>query len=273
MIKVSVSVVVPTYNRSFALSRVLAGLAVQSVAPDQVVVADDGSGDDTEQVISAWRKKVPFPLLHVWQSDDGFRLARSRNRAVAESDADYIIFLDGDCIVFPDFVERHLALAECGRFIAGSRILLNAELTHQVEMLGKPILEWGFWSWVNARVRGQVNRILPLIRFPDARWRLSRALKWQGARGCNLGIWRKDYLAVNGCDESFEGWGHDDAELVSRLIRNGILRKEGRFAVPVLHLWHKESDRRFEEENRLRLDDVIQGRRPIYAAQGIDRYL
>lgn len=270
---IRLAVIVPTYNRPAALDRALESLAEQDTPPVQVIVADDGSGPETAAVVAAWQSRMPCPLLHVWQPDEGFRLARSRNRAAAVAEADYLVFLDGDCVAFPDFVRRHLALAEKGRFIAGSRILLGEALTREVEFgAGRP-QRWGWGHWLLARMRGRVNRLLPLLRLPGRRWRLTRSHRWQGARGCNLGIWREDYVAVNGCDERFEGWGHDDAELVSRLMRYGVLRKEGRFAVPVLHLWHREHDRSNEAENRRRLDEVLNGRRPVRAESGLDQHI
>jgi len=269
---IRLAVIVPTYNRPAALDRVLESLAEQDCPPAQVIVADDGSGPETAAIVAAWQARMPCPLLHVWQPDEGFRLARARNKAVAAAEADYLVFLDGDCMAFPDFVRRHIGQAESGRFVAGSRLLLGEALTREVEFGVLRPQRWGWLSWLLARLHGRVNRLLPLLRLPGRRWRLTRSHRWQGARGCNLGIWRQDYVAVNGCDESFEGWGHDDAELVSRLMRSGVLRKEGRFAVPVLHLWHRESNRNNEAANRLRLDEVLNGSRPRRAERGLDSH-
>lgn len=270
---IRIAVIVPTYNRPAALDRVLESLAAQDTPPAQVVVADDGSGPETAAIVASWQTRMPCPLLHVWQPDLGFRLARARNMAAAVADADYLVFLDGDCIVFSDFVRRHIAQSEIGRFVAGSRILLGEILTREVEFGALRPQRWGWLPWLIARLQGRVNRLLPLLRLPGRRWRLTRSHRWQGARGCNLGIWRQDYVSVNGCDESFEGWGHDDAELVARLMHSGVLRKEGRFAVPVLHLWHRENDRRNESENRSRLDDVLNRTRPVRAEFGFDQHV
>lgn len=269
---IRLAVIVPTYNRPAALDRVLESLAEQDMPPAQVIVADDGSGPETAAIVAAWQARMSCPLLHVWQPDEGFRLARARNKAVAAAEADYLVFLDGDCMAFPDFVRRHIGQAESGRFVAGSRLLLGEALTREVEFGALRPQRWGWLPWLTARIHGRVNRLLPLLRLPGRRWRLARSHRWQGARGCNLGIWRRDYVAVNGCDESFEGWGHDDAELVSRLMRSGVLRKEGRFAVPVLHLWHRESNRNNEAANRRRLDEVLNGGRPLRAERGLDSH-
>lgn len=266
----TISVIVTTYNRPHALDKVLESLASQNVSPLEIIVADDGSGPDTSAVLKTWQGRMHCPLHHVWQPDEGFRAGRVRNQAVVKSSGDYLVFIDGDCIVFPDFILRHIKLAEPDRFVAGNRILLGSNLTKAIELGAERPQYWGIIRWIYERLRGRVNRLLPLARFPGQRWRLFKSRHWQGARTCNLAIWRKNFVAVNGFDEAFHGWGHEDAELVVRLMRNGVLRKEGRFAVPVLHLWHKESDRGNEQKNRRRLQDVIEGRRPVRAQVGMD---
>jgi hypothetical protein len=124
-----------------------------------------------------------------------------------------------------------------------------------------------------ARVRGEVNRLLPLLRLPEGRWRKQRSRRWSGARTCNLAVWREDLLAINGFDEGFEGWGHEDADLVVRLFRLGRRRKQGHFAVPVLHLWHHQNDRSKEPANWARLQQVLGNREAMRATPGLNQYL
>lgn len=267
------SVVVTTYNRSEALSCVLASLSKQDCLPGEVVVADDGSGVETARCIAYWGKRAPFPIHHVWQPDQGFRAAQARNRAVARSKGRYLIFLDGDCLVFPDFVRRHKELAEPGWFVVGNRVLVSADLTGRIVQGKADPLQWDRWRWVLARTRGEVNRLLPLLRWPLLPWRKWQARKWQGARTCNLALWREDFFAINGFDERYQGWGHEDADLTARLFHLGHFRKEGRFAVPVVHLWHPENDRRKEAANLARLQGVLDDRNVVRAARGLDQYL
>lgn len=266
------SVIVTTYNRPDALDCVLRSLAGQTRVPDEVLVADDGSGPDTAARILLWQGRMPFPLHHVWQPDAGFRAAMARNRAAAKATGDYLIYLDGDCMVFPDFTLRHHSLAEAGCFVAGNRLLFNAELTHSILCGDADPLVWSPWHWLSARGRGRVNRLTPLLRLPDGPWRKRRMARWQGVRTCNLGLWRQDLLRVNGFDESFSGWGHEDADLAVRLIRAGIARKDGQFSVPVLHLWHRENPRELEGENYARLMATLNGERGIRSSQGMDQY-
>ena len=89
---------------------------------------------------------------------------------------------------------------------------------------------------------------------------------------CNLAVWRKDLLAVNGFDEEYQGWGLEDSDLAIRLLHAGLRRRSARFAAPVVHLWHRENDRGTLAENRRRLEAVLRSRE-IRARQGLDRYL
>ena len=124
-----ISVIVTTYNREDALAAVLRSLAPQTDADFEVIVADDGSGPGTAALIEAWKAKVGHRVVHVWHEDNGFRAAEIRNRAILASRGAYCIFLDGDCIVRPDFVATHRRLAERGWFVTGNRILLSPALT------------------------------------------------------------------------------------------------------------------------------------------------
>jgi len=264
-----VSVIVTTYQRPRALDRVLASLAEQEVAPAEIIVADDGSGPETAALLRAWQDRMPCPLRQVWQENAGFRAAAIRNRAVAMATGDYLIFLDGDCLTFPDFIWRHRALAEPGFLVMGNRILCSPALTEQIEAGSAMPLRWSGLAWLQARGRGEVNRIFPLARLPGPVWRTLRPWRWRGVRTFNLAVWRADFARVNGFDEIFQGWGHEDADLAVRLMRSGVRRKDGLFALPVLHLWHRPSDRSQEVGNRQRLEERIASGQ-VRAGRGLD---
>jgi len=269
----SLSVIVTTYNRTDALEAVLAGYLDQSDRNFQLVVADDGSGPDTAEAVSRFARSAPFPVLHVWQEDQGFRAAAARNRAIAAAGSDYIVFSDGDCIPLPGFVAGHRRLAEEGWFVTGNRVLLSAEMTGRVLREPGIVRGRGAAAWASGRLRGEVNRLLPLLPLPlPAFFRKAGRNSWEGAMTCNLAAWRPDLLRVNGLDESYSGWGLEDSDLVIRLLRSGVLRKSARFAAPVLHLWHREQDRSALAENRLRLEAILKSDR-VRAARGVDRYL
>ncbi len=268
-----IGVIVTTYNRPDALAAVLEGYLAQTDADFELLVADDGSTQDTADVVHEFRLRAKFPIQHIWQEDEGFRAAAIRNRALAATTADYIIFTDGDCIPPAEFVAAQRALAESGWFLSGNRVLLSEAFTQRVLKDKLPIYAWRKLRMFYSVLCGDINRWLPILRLPNWDWLRKRTpQRWQGAKTCNLAAWRSDLLHVNGLDESYTGWGLEDSDLVIRLLRAGVRHKSGRFSVPVFHLWHPENDRSHLEENRRRLDTVLQATH-IRAALGADRYL
>ncbi|MFO0708113.1 MAG: galactosyltransferase-related protein, partial [Nitrospira sp.] len=134
-----------------------------------------------------------------------------------------------------------------------------------------PIHEWGWEFWFQAWMRRDINRLIPLITLPDGAFRKWSPGRWKGIKTCNLSIWRSDLLRVNGVDESYEGWGLEDSDLVIRLLRSGVRHKTARYAAPVFHLWHREQSRSGLDENRKRLERVLTSH-DIWAIKGLDRY-
>lgn len=252
-----ISIILTTYNREDALEAVLRSLARQTDQDFEVVVADDGSRAETAALIDGWKAKVGHRLLHVWHEDRGFRAAEIRNRAILAASGAYCIFLDGDCIARPDFVATHRRLAEPGVFVAGNRILLSPALTGQV-LRGKLAPEtWGLATWIGQRLRGGVNRVAALLHLPLGPLRRLRQAAWQGVRSANLAVWRADLDRVDGFDAGYSGWGKEDSDIIVRLLRAGVRRKDGAFATGVLHLWHPEADRQRLPANERQLSDVI----------------
>jgi glycosyltransferase involved in cell wall biosynthesis len=266
-----ISVVVTTYNRPDALRAVLGGLLAQADHNIEILVADDGSRDDTGALVRTVAAASRLPVRHVWQEDKGFRAGAVRNRAAAAARGDYLVFLDGDCVPRPDWITQHRALAQRGWMVAGNRILLSEPFTRLVLASGTPIHAFTLAQWEAAARRGDINRTTPLKTYALGPLRRIAARRWQRVRTCNLGVWMNDFRAVNGFDEVFEGWGFEDSDLAVRLINHGTRRKEGAFATGVLHLWHRENDRRFEGANWDRLQQRIAGH-AVLATQGLDRY-
>lgn len=244
-----ISVIITTYNQPDALRLVLLALSQQTQLPDEVIIADDGSSDETRLLIDQLQNQLNYPLQHVWQKNKGFRAARIRNKAVLHTDNNYLIFLDGDCVPFPDFIEKHRLLAEPNWFVAGHRILLEKKFTAKIFKESLPIYQDTSLQWLWHYFQGQSNRLFPLLRIGLNKLRKLRAKHWQGAKSCNLGLWKEDFLTINGFDESFIGWGYEDSDLVIRLIRSRTYRKSGKFAIPVIHLWHPQNDREKEQIN------------------------
>lgn len=267
------AVIITTYNWPAALKVVLAGYLAQQRPPDELIVADDGSTDETRTVIDAFREQAPFEVKHVWHEDNGFRAGTIRNRAIQKSESDYVIFTDGDCIPAPWFLQQHSSLAERNWFLSGNRVLLSKDFSTEVLQNQTPVSTWNLKQWIAARRKRQINRLSPLFRIPMGSWYRRRvAQQWEGAKTCNLSVWKDDLLAVNGFDEDYTGWGMEDSDLVLRLIRNGVYHKDARFAAAVFHLWHAENSRDQLEENQRRLQQLIETDR-IQARIGIDQAL
>lgn len=262
------AVILTTYNRPDALAAVLEGYFAQDAHDFELIVADDGSTGETRALIEERARRAPFPLRHVWQEDRGFRAGAARNRALAATAAEYVIFSDGDCVPPAEFVGRHRALAEPGYFVAGNRILLAEQFTATVLRAHLPIHRWRHGQWIAAWFRREVNRLLPLFALPDGAFRKRSPRRWEGVKTCNLAVWRADLVRVNGFDETYSGWGLEDSDLVIRLTHAGVWHKSGRFAAPVFHLWHREWDRGRLPENQRRLDEILASRR-IEALAGL----
>lgn len=266
-----ISLIVTTYNWPVALQSLLLALNDQGEDFD-VLIADDGSNRETADMLEKIGQKLDYPWQHVWQEDRGFRAAKIRNKAVAQAVGEYVIFLDGDCIPSSTFVRRHRAFAESGFWVTGNRMLLNEGFSKRVVTDLLSIEKKSFSYWCQRRLAGDCNRLLPLLHLPLMAIRKWHPQSWKGAKTCNLAMWKKDFFAVNGFDESYEGWGYEDSDLVIRLIRSGVYRKSGRFALPVFHLWHPENDRSSEPENLAHLQAVLKSE-TTRAKLGIKQYV
>jgi len=243
-----ISLIVSTYNHPRELWGVLRSLSNQTTGDFEVIVADDGSGPETADVVKEWQKRWSGPLIHVWHEDQGFRLAEIRNRAIAASGGEYVVFLDGDCIPARDFVSRHRRLAERGWMVCGHRLMLGEALTEAVLRERLPIEEWTLWQWLGRFRRGGIDRLQPLVHLPDGPWRrVTTRGRPNKVRGCNMAVWRADLLRIDGFDAEFVGWGHEDHDVAARLQLAGVELKDGRWATGVFHLWHETADRANED--------------------------
>ena len=249
-----ISVLLATYNWPEALQKCLESLANQSDTDFEIIIADDGSGPLTQSLIERIKPNHPAPILHLWQEDRGFRKTTILNLAIKEARGNYLVFLDGDCIVQPDFIARHRQLAQKGHLVTGSRVLLSEQLT-------KEILALPAWSFVQFkahllqyRLTGGINKYWPIVmKLGDGVWRLYKKFVWRRIKGCNMACWSKDAKAIGGFDEEMTGWGHEDADFVFRLQHSGIVRKSGSWSTEVFHLFHRIHDQSNAAENARRV--------------------
>ncbi len=233
--------IVSTYENPRALALCLTSVAAQRVRPDGICIADDGSGSETAAQVAAFAAAHPnLTLRHVWHEDRGFEKGAILNRAITTSRAEFLVFIDGDVLIHPGFLARHLALAAPGRFSTGSLIRLDAEATAAVT----PALVVSGRVFARDWLRGHraIDRFgtwlktMPLPR--PAQAALERATSVQRALcGANASVFRADLIAVNGYDETIK-YGGGDKELGVRLANAGVRGRHLRYTAPLVHLDH-----------------------------------
>lgn len=261
----SVSLIVTTYNWPKALELVLQSIKAQSILPNEVIIADDGSQTETQQLIARYQSSFPVPLIHSWQEDTGFRLARSRNLAIAKSQAEYIIMLDGDMVLHKHFIRDHKHIAKPDYFVQGRRVILTENLTQALLQKNSTHV-----SLFNSGAKNKLNAISCPLLSPFVTKHLSKK-DHRSVRGCNMAYWRKDLIAINGYNEDFVGWGREDSEFVVRLLNNNIIRQDLRFGGVAYHLYHNENVRNNLNENDQRLELAIKNK-VRYCEHGLSQH-
>ncbi len=260
------SLIISTYNRPEALRLCLSSVFLQSRKPDEIIISDDGSTASTTVLVNEMRILTDIPIKHIWQEDKGFRLAKMRNKAVAASDNEYIIEIDGDVMLHKDFVADHMAFARQGCYLKGGRTNLGRKLTEKLCASGKHRTIHWFTSGIESKPENAVH--LPrLAAYLAPRYRKFK----ESALGCNMSFFKRDYLAVNGYDEQYEGWGGEDIDFGRRLQRNGLKKRHLKFAGIVFHLWHEDKFM-YNKNKNISLSYRPDNDQPVYCLSGIDRY-
>jgi glycosyltransferase involved in cell wall biosynthesis len=260
----ALTLVINTFNQPDYLARVLNAVSRQSVLPEEVLLADDGSTDETKTVFEQWRARQPFRCEHIRQEHQGFRRARILNLAIAPSRGDYLVFLDGDTIPYPHFVADHRVLASESQFVQGHRALIGEKAA---AWFGKNNFSA---DRRRAVLQNQISGLKNSFRWPFALRKINHRLR--GIRGCNLAIWRADLVRVNGYNEAFVGWGREDSELAVRLMNSGVRRLDVRGRALCYHLWHPPVSRAELVGNDELLAKAIL-EKPVRCEQGLNRHL
>lgn len=260
----SCSLITPTYNWPNALELLLLSVKNQSVYPNEVIIADDGSREDTRILIEKFQKDFPIPLLHIWHEDIKNRKPRIMNKAIAASKYDYIIEIDGDIIMNKYFIEDHLSFAEKGHYLFGSRVNIKESILSKI--FKEKTLNFNLFS-KGIKKRARTIRIPFLMQFSKAVEKRSSKL-----RGCNMSFWKEDFIKINGFNESLVGWGIDDSEMIERLHNSNIKGKRLKFAGIAYHIFHKEQSKSHIEINN-EIEKLTVEQKLTYIEKGIDQYL
>lgn len=267
-----ISVIVSTYNAEEWLKKVLWGFQQQIFKDFEVVIADDGSKPATRELIEEMSKKVHFPIVHVWQEDEGFQKSRILNKAVTACSADYIIMTDGDCIPREDFVQVHYINKEHGYFISGGYYMLPMNISKLITLEDIEKQHCFNIHWLKEKgipktfknnkltANGLVSKLLNWITPTNASW-----------NGHNSSGWKKDIENVNGFDERMQ-YGGQDRELGERLFNFGIKSKQLRYSAVCVHLDHKRGYKTPESiAKNLGIRNTTKKERSVWTHYGITK--
>lgn len=264
MLYPSCTLITPTYNWPEALELLLMSILQQTVMPDEVIIADDGSGEDTKELIKEYQNKFPVPLIHIWHEDNKNQKPKIMNKGIAAAKHDYIIEIDGDIIMNKYFIEDHLSFAEKGSYLFGSRV--NIQKKFLSELFLKKNIHFNYFS-KGIKKRARTIRIPYLMNFVKKTKERSSKL-----RGCNMSFWKSDFISINGFNENLVGWGIDDSEMIQRLHNIGISGKRLKNCGIAYHIYHKEQSR-----SQLAINDEILKQTTenelTFIKKGINQYL
>ena len=267
--KPEIAVLVSSYQRPFHLERVLASLQCQRGVEGrfEIVVTDDGSEDETADVVEQFARRVSIPVRMTTHAHDGFQLARCRNEGVVASSADYLLFLDGDCLVPPDHLWQHFRRRRSDQVMAGYCCLLDRSTSEQLS-----VADVNAGRFVQAATPEEHKKLKRMDR--KARWyEWLRHPTKPKLFGGNVGIWRTDYERINGYDENFIGWGCEDDDLRLRLRAAGKRIRSILRWTCTYHLWHPVGETTPSEWcHGLNVSYLRRRQRNTFCLNGIDKY-
>ncbi|MGH7242511.1 MAG: glycosyltransferase [Phycisphaerales bacterium] len=267
------TVLISTHERPSYLERTLAGMAGQVFPPHEVLIADDGSGEETREVIRRFRATVRFPVVHVRQEHVGWGKCSILNKCLLESSGDYFVFTDGDCIHRRDWLRGHVRSAAPARILGGGDLRLNRAVSDRITvddvLAHRPFS--ALWLMQNGMKwrRSLVKAFLPRSLAP-----ITDAINFMPARfsGSNASCWKSDAMRVDGFDERF-GWGKEDVEFGLRIRHTGAGTRHVRYVAACFHMDHPRDSaitRQMVDSNFEMLREVVQERR-TKAERGVSK--
>lgn len=247
-----VTLIITTYNSPAYLRLTLESVLRQKVMPDEVIIADDGSGEETGAVVEEYRGKIHAGFQHVWHPDEGFRLAAIRNKAIERATGDYMVQIDGDIVMHPYFIADHKRYAEKGCFVCGSRSFVKEDYSKEALKRGDFSYRKLFKASKNRLNAMRVPIMTPLLKYSRKNDKIT-------IRGCNVAYWREDALRVNGFNEEYKSWGSEDCDFSVRLCNLGLKKLWLKFSAVEYHIYHKENSREGSQDNRKIMLPYVKG--------------
>jgi glycosyltransferase involved in cell wall biosynthesis len=251
------SLFLSTYEMPKHLELVLAGVARQSFRDFEVLICDDGSGEETRKIIESFARNSGVPTRHFWQEQKGFRKCRILNEALRNASGEISIFLDGDCVPHRHFIRDHVEKQRAGFYLAGRRMELGPQVS---EWLTPQAVSQGFFDWPHPRLiwstlTNDSEHLQRTVRV-ETPW-LRRALGMErivDLKGCNYSVPRKILEELNGFDEAYEGYGREDTDMELRLKNYGLRIQSMKGFALQFHVWHPR--RAFTPSNDSLLEEV-----------------
>ncbi|MCV3527625.1 glycosyltransferase [Campylobacter lari] len=256
------ALIITTYNQKERLALVLDSVKNLEPLPDEVLIADDGSKEDTAKLIQAYQKDFPCKLEHIWQEDKGFRLSEIRNKAIKASKSEYIIVIDGDMVLEKSFVADHLKFAQKKVFLQGSRVILNEKESKELLSKNDFSLAFNKKGFKNQRNIFLAKCIYKFSKLAKKFFKKSQLIK--GIRGCNMSFYKSDFEAIEGFNEKFIGWGREDSEFVARFLFNEGVFKRLKFNALAYHIYHDENSKNMLEINHQIYLDTIKNKKTTW---------
>ncbi len=232
------SVIFTTYNHPKWLEKTLWGFSAQTYRNFEIIVADDGSGEETREVVETMKLQTDIPIRHIWQEDDGFQKCRILNKAIVASEGEYLIFTDGDCIPHPDFVRNHVELARENTMLSGGYFKLPLDVSRAIQredILSGDCTRPGWLLRQGVPFTPKIAKLIssPLIGTILDALTITRAT-WNGH---SSSTWKKHILETNGFDERMQ-YGGQDREFGERLVNMGLKTRQVRYRCSCVHLDH-----------------------------------
>ena len=242
------SVIITTYNSEEWLQKVLLGYSFQTENDFEIVIADDGSNEKTKNLILEFQDKFKYPIVHVWQKDEGFQKCRILNKAILKAKSNYLLFTDGDCIPRNDFLEAHLKHKEEGYFLSGGYFKLPMHISEKISLKNIQNQECFSVSWL---IKNGISKSFKLSKLTRVKL-FAAFMNWvtptkRTFNGHNTSCFKHDLLSVNGFNEDMQ-YGGLDRELGERLFNYGILSKQLRYHAVCLHLEH---ERKYADKSKI----------------------
>ncbi|MBP7170009.1 MAG: glycosyltransferase [Bacteroidales bacterium] len=268
------SVIVTTYNQPEWLRKTLWGFEFQTEKQFEIIIADDGSGEATMQVIDEFKNRNTLNITHVWHPDNGFQKCQILNKAIMHSNSDYLIFTDGDCIPRNDFVEVHIKHAKQGIFLSGGYLKLTKNVSDKISFddikNGLPFK----YSWLKKNKQPFTYKFLKLTQKPFLQKFLNAITTTKPTwNGHNVSGWKTDIIAVNGYNEDMQ-YGGLDRELGERLMNYGVKGKQIRYSAICVHLDHPRPYRtKSTWDKNYRIRKEVKRKKLKWTSNGIDKYI